>query len=168
MSRATLLLVAALFAGCRHPASTSLAPVRDEEEHCWWTVFRTDLPADTVAVHFVRAYTAAGLGDATWAHLADTAWAHAGPTVLGAARGGGIYEARVVAYRQGDSTTFRHYAAITPPAGGWAPPFDSVQGPSAGRIAFCGEVGRAALVHGVAPQRQPNAEDSLPVFRWRP
>lgn len=168
MTRATMLFVVALVTGCRHPAPATPAPARAEEEHCWWTVFRTDLPPDTVAVHFVRAYTGAGLGGASWAHLADTAWAHAGPTVLGGARGGGTYEARVVAYRQGDSTSFRHYTSITPPSGGWAPPLDSVQGPAGGHVGFCDEVGRAALVHGISPQRQPNAEDSLPVFRQRP
>ena len=166
--RRTLLLSAALSIGCHHPAATPLAPARAEEEHCWWTVLRTDLPPDTVAAHFARTYTRAGLGGATWAHLADTAWAHAGPTELGGARGGGTYEARVVAYRQGDSTSFRHYTSITPPAGGWAPPLDSVQGPAGGHVGFCGEIGRAALVHGISPQRLPNAEDSLPVFRPRP
>ena len=88
--------------------------------------------------------------------------------MLGGARGGGTYEARVVAYRQGDSTTFRHYASITSPAGGWAPPLDPLQGPAVGHIGFCGELGRAALVHGISPRRQPNAEDSLAVFRPRP
>ena len=84
------------------------------------------------------------------------------------ARGGGTYESRVVAYRQGDSATFRHYASMAPPVGGWAPPLDPVQGPAGGHVGFCGEIGRAVLVPCVGPRRQANAEDSLRVFRTRP
>jgi len=169
------MLVAVLGAGCHRPARTVPAPEPSSERYCWWTVFRTTLPPDTVAIHFERAFTALGLHDAKWTHLADTAWAQAVPTRLDGSWGGGMYAARVVAYRQGDGTRFRHFVAITPPPEGWAASLDSVTGdgrhvsisPSGNHIGFCQALGRAAQVHATAP-REPSGEESLEVWRRIP
>jgi hypothetical protein len=161
--------VAALAVGCRRPApATPVAPVRIvADQHCWWSVFRTDLPPDTVAVHFVRAFVALGLSDAAWHQVADTTWAQAGPTVLADAHGSGIYAARVVAYRHGDSTHFRHFVGVIAPALGWAPPpFDSANSGSR-TIPFCGALGKAAAVHGTAPGN-PDGEEKLELWRRIP
>lgn len=159
-------LIGALHGGCRHPARTTPTPTEPAEGYCWWAVFRTPLPPDTVAARFAQAFTSLGLTGATWSHRADTALAHAGPTVLDGPRGGGTYAARVVAYRHGDTTRFRHFVAITPPPRGWAPPADRVR-PAGRHISFCGEIGRAAQTHGTAP-REPNGEEKLDVWQRRP
>lgn len=165
-----------LGASCHHQTVGAVpAPAPATEGYCWWSVFRTTLPADTVAVRFGRAFTALGLSGATWAQRADTTWAHAGPTRLDGAWGGGTYAARMVAYRNGDSTHFRHFVAVTPPPQGWAAPRDSVTAdgrhlslsPAGNPIGFCGALGRAARVHGTAP-REPSGEESLDVWRRRP
>ena len=160
-------LAGALGAGCRRPAPVTRvapAPAALVEDHCWWAVFRTTLPPDTVAAHFARAFTALGLTDARTARLADTAWAQAGPTVLGGPRGG-TYAVRVVAFRRGDTTLFRHFVAVGLPAHGRPGPVDSMSLGS-GQIGFCGALGRAAAVHGAAP-RGPNGEETLPVWTRR-
>ena len=150
--------------GCRQPAPTLAAKpaaVR-ATQHCWWSVFRTALPPDSVALHFVRAFGALGLSGATWRQVADTTWAQAGPTVLTDAKGRATYAARVVAYRKGDSTHFRHFVGVAPPPAGWVAPFDSVSS-GVRTIPFCGELGKAAAVHGTAPA-QPDGEEQLELW----
>lgn len=157
------VLVSVLGAGCRRPVRAAPAHAALEEDYCWWTVFRTLLPADTVAARFARAFTTAGLTGARWSRLADTAWAAAGATVL-AARGGRAYAARVVAYRRGDSTHFRHFVALAEPAPGLvADPVNA----SARRIVFCADIGRAARVGGTAP-RESDGEEQRAVWQRRP
>lgn len=131
------------------------APVRPAEGYCWWAVFRSPLRVDTVVARYARAYARVGLSGVAWSHAGDTAWAHAGPTVLGGAHANGTYAARIVAYQHGDSTHFRTYVLLIPPAGGW-PGSDSavVRGDNVGagrQIGFCAELGRAAGAEGTAP-----------------
>lgn len=155
---------------CRQARPDVAAPLALAEGHCWWAVFRTPLPPDSVATHFVRAFAQLGLRGGTWAQRGDTTWAHAEPTPL-AAWHGGTYAARVVAYRVGDSTHFRHFVSVAPPAGGWPVSYDSVTADSrhlsvnaAGApIGFCGALGRAAEVHGTAPA-DPDGEEKLELW----
>ncbi|MGI8508837.1 MAG: hypothetical protein ACR2MQ_05890 [Gemmatimonadaceae bacterium] len=157
-----MMLGALLSAGChRHPVG--IAPVQPalassaQEGHCWWTVLRTPLPPDSVAVHFQRGFAAIGLTNATWAHSADTAWAYAGPTPLSRGPAGAMYASRVVAYLHGDSTHFRYYVSIAPTS--------LMKGSVA--IPFCGEITTAASVPHSAP-RNPTGEETLTVWRRRP
>lgn len=159
------MVAAAVSAGCRRPPHAAPTPAStNDESYCWHAVFHTALPPDTVAAHFARAFTHVGLTHATWSRQADTAWAYGGPTVLGGPRGGATYAARVVAYRHGDTTRFRHYVSITPPTRGWSPSPDTASaGSLSSLIGLCGELGAAAAVHGTAPQ-WPNGEERLPVW----
>ena len=157
-----LLMLLALGAACHRPTRPAPAPAALPEEHCWWTVFRTPLRADTVAARFARAFAAAGLGGAAWSQRADTAWAHAGPTRLGGKWGDGVYEARAVAYQLGDSAHYRYFVALRLPATG------SADEPNEGarRIPFCGAIARAAAVGGTAAP-QPGAEERLELWLRR-
>lgn len=157
-------------AACRRAPSAAVVPLPMEEHYCWWSVFRTTLPADSVALHFVSAFGALGLRGATWTQRGDTTWAHARPTRL-ADRHGAVYAARVVAYRFGDSTHFRHYVSVAPPEGGWPASYDSVTAdgrrvsvsPTGSPIGFCGALGQAAQVHGTAPA-DPDGEEKLELW----
>lgn len=164
-------MIAALAAACHRPAPAAPAPAALSERHCWWAVFRTTLPPDSVAEHFVHAFDQLGLRGGAWNQRGDTSWAHAEPTPL-AAWHGGTYSARVVAFRVGDSTHFRHFVSVGPPAGGWPASYDSVTAdgrhvslsPANGSpIGFCGALGRAAMVHGTAP-REPDGEEKLHIW----
>ena len=157
-------------ASCRRPEPVAPVPLTLKEQYCWWAVFRTALPPDSVALHFVDAFRALGLQDGAWTQRGDTVWAHSAPTTLP-----GWYRAtvraRVVAYRVGDSTHFRHFVAVAPPSGGWPPPYDSVTSdgrhvtlsPSGSPTGFCGTLGRAARVHGTAPP-DPDGEEKLELW----
>ena len=155
---------------CRPSQLVVHAPLALEESHCWWAVFRTTLPPDSVATHFVRAFTQLGLRGARWTRHGDTTWAHAEPTML-ADRHGATYAARVVAYRAGDSTHFRHFVSVVPPAGGWPASYDSITADgrhlsvraAGGPIDFCGALGRTAEVHGTAPA-DPDGEEKLELW----
>ena len=89
--KAGLSLLAAVglaIAGCRHHAlGTPAGPAAVKEEPCWWTVFRTPLPLDTVTAHLVGAFTTLGLAGASSSQQGDTTWAQAGPTRLDDWRG---------------------------------------------------------------------------------
>lgn len=171
-SAAASMVVAGLvgLTSCRQPPPVPPAPLALQESYCWWAVFRTALSPDSVATHFVRAFGRLGLRGGTWTQRGDTTWAHAEPTSL-AAWHGGTYAARVVAYRTGDSTHFRHFVSAAPPAGGWPAPYDSVTAdgrhvsisPSGSPIGFCGALGRAAEVHGTAPA-DPDGEEKLELW----
>ena len=157
-------------ASCRQPHPAAPAPLALQESHCWWAVFRTTLPPDSVAMHFVRAFAQLGLRGGTWTQRGDTTWAHAEPTTLTSWHGA-TYAARVVAYRAGDSTHFRHFVSVAPPAGGWPASYDSVTADGrhlsvsavGGPIGFCGALGRAATVHGTAPA-DPDGEEKLELW----
>jgi hypothetical protein len=119
------------------------------------------LPPDSVAARFEHAYTVLGLPEAASMRLADTAWAHAGPGAL-AGRSTATYASRLVARRDGDSTSFRYAVEmIGPPrdneqSGGTEQPPDVLE--------LCGAIAHAAAVHWARPSRRPNAEDSLAVW----
>jgi hypothetical protein len=153
-----------LAAGCHRAVPSMPSPVALKEEHCWWAVFHTPLPADTVAARFAQAFTTIGFTGARSGHLADTAWASAGPTELGGRWGGATYAARVVAYRQSDTTRFRHFLAAGLPAQAAA---DDTARMSGRLIGLCGELGRASATHGTAP-RAPNGEETLGVWKRYP
>jgi hypothetical protein len=105
-----------------------------------------------------------GFTGSEWQRSADTAWARAGPTPLARGLAGAAYESRAMAYWHGDSTHFRWYVAVAPPPRGWAHPDDSL---AVNRVGLCGEISRAAAVHGLAPG-SPTGDESLAVWRRRP
>lgn len=149
----------------RAAPTAAATPAPLEEGYCWWAVFRSPLPADSVAARYARAYEQMGLSNVTWSHAGDTAWAHAGPTVLGGAHDDGTYAARMVAYWHGDSTHFRTYLSIAPPSGGWPkgePGGSDADG--ARRIGLCGALGSAAHAQGTAPAA-PDSEAKLELWR---
>ena len=145
----------------------TIAP-RLVEEYCWHAVFQTVYSPDTTAARFERALRLLGLVNAHVGRLADTAWASAGPSVLDGEQGRATYAARVVAYRHGDSTHFRHYVAVGVPPRGAASNGDDVNAASL-QIPFCGKLSQIAELHGTAPQ-WPNGrgEETLSVWRARP
>ncbi len=164
-----------LSAGCHRQSrlDTAKPAAAIEETPCWWSVYRAALPVDTVAVHLVNAFTTLGLTGATSEQIGDTAWAHAGPTRLDAWRGA-TYLARMAAFQRGDSTLYRYFVTVIPPAGGWGPSHDSLTvdgrhmsvNPAVSPIDFCQAIARTAQNHGTAPSG-PNGEESLAVWRNR-
>ena len=165
----------ALTAGCHRQAPVSEAvPVAAAETPCWWTVYRSALPLDTVAVHLMNAFSAHGLTGATWERQGDTAWASAGPTRL-ATRFGGTFAVRAVAFQRGDSTLYRYFVTAAPPAGGWRPGYDSVTvtgrhmsvTPAGSGLGLCVDIASSAQNGGKAP-KAPNGEESLPIWSSRP
>lgn len=169
---ALLAALTATLAGChRRPPVAPTSPAALEDSACWWTVFRSPLPLDTVAAHLVNAFATLGLGDASTTQQGDTIRAHAGPARL-AARFDGTYSARMVAFRRGDSTLYRYFVLAVPPAGGWRPSYDSVNAsgahisvnPAGSMLGLCHAIASASQNHGTAPSA-PNGEESLPVWR---
>lgn len=161
-----------LAAACHRHASVSAAvPAALEETPCWWTVFRSALPLDTVATHLVSAFRTLGLTDASSSQAGDTIRAEAGPTRL-EDRFGATYSARMVAFRRGDSTLYRYFVVVAPPPGGWPPTHDSVTAtgahisvnPAGSVIGFCTAIASRSQNHGTAP-KAPDGEESLPVWR---
>lgn len=161
-----LVLAAAASGGCRSRPTTVPTRPWAVGEHCWWAVLRSDLPPDSVAAHFERAFTAAGLSDATWRHRGDTAWAHAGPTALGGEPAGARVESRAVAYWHGDSTHFRYYVDLASPPGGWAPTADTTKR-SARRIGFCQDIAQRVGFRWSRPP-DPTGEESLRLWTRMP
>jgi hypothetical protein len=160
------MLIAAVGAGCRRSASPAPLPTQSslDEDYCWWTVMRTTLPLDSVATRFERAFAAAGLAGAIPTYRGDTAWVHAGPTPVGDPAI--VSESRVVAYRHGDSTHFRHFVAIAPHATG-RPQRADTSNLAGHRIGLCARILRAAAIPSWAP-REPTGEETLDVWKRRP
>jgi hypothetical protein len=155
------MLSTSLVTACRRTvAAPAPAPLALEEGYCWWAVFRTTLPPDSVAVRFVSAFESIGLIGARWTQQGDTAFAEAGPTRLSAQWNGEIAAARVVAYQHGDSSHFRHFLSLQPVPGG-----SRIVG--ARTIPLCSALGQAAQVHGTSP-REPDGEEKLDVWTRRP
>jgi hypothetical protein len=132
------------------PPRVAVVPVSLDEEHCWWAVYRTSLPLDTVVDRFARAFTSIGFAPSAPSQVSDTAWINVGPSRISGYEGRSI-EARIVAYRVGDSTHFRTFVAT---------------GPSQA-IELCQQISRAAPVGGVT-LREPDGEEKLSVWRRRP
>lgn len=169
-----VLPLLALGAAChRRGPLVAGAPLVADETPCWWTVFRSPLPLDTVATHLVNAFAMAGLTNAVAAQEGDTIRAEAGPTRL-ADRFGGTYAVRMVAFRSEDSTLYRYFVVATPPPGGWPPSHDSVTAsgahisvnPAGSVLGLCIAIANSSQNHGTAP-KEPNGEESLPVWRRR-
>ena len=134
------------------PPKVAVVPVSLGEDHCWWAVYRTSLPLDTVADRFARAFTSIGFAPSAPSQVGDTAWINAGPSRLSGYEGRPI-EARMVAYRVGDSTHFRTFVAT---------------GTGASQaIELCQQISKAAPVGGVT-LREPDGEEKLSVWRRRP
>jgi hypothetical protein len=136
--------------GCHpSPPRVSSVPVSLNEEHCWWAVYRTSLPLDTVAARFARAFTSIGFAPAAPSQVGDTAWINVGTSRLSGYEGRPI-EARMVAYRAGDSTHFRTFVATG----------------ESQAIELCQQISRAAPV-GAVTLREPDGEEKLSVWRRR-
>jgi hypothetical protein len=146
-------------AGCHNQVPPLSPTARGAEDPCWWTVMRSPLSPDSLALSFQQAFKTVGLTNPTMTRLADTAWVRAGPTRM-AESAGAIYESRVVAYWHGDSTHYRQYVAIT------RQPGDSVNFGQRS-IPFCAATARAASVRGSAPQA-PTGEETLKIWTRRP
>jgi hypothetical protein len=131
------------------PPKVSVVPVSLKEEHCWWAVYRTSLPLDTVANRFVRAFTSIGFSPSAPWQVGDTAWINVGPSSIPGYEGRPI-EARMVAYRAGDSTHFRTFVATG----------------ESQAISLCQQISQAAPVGGVT-LREPDGEEKLSVWRRR-
>jgi hypothetical protein len=152
-SRAVLSAIALGLAvyGCRSSRpEVSVVPESLREHHCWWAVYRTSLPVDTVANRFARGFTSMGFVPSAVSRVGDTAWINAGPSPL-PGNGPGPIEARAVAYQAGDSTHFRAFVA----------------GGDSQTISLCQQIFQAAPVGGVA-LREPDGEEKLSVWRRGP
>jgi hypothetical protein len=135
---------------CNHsPPQVALVPVSLKEEHCWWAVYRTSLPLDTVANRFAAAFTSIGFAPSAPSQVGDTAWINVGPSSLPGYEGRPI-EARMVAYRAGDSTHFRTFVATG----------------ESKAIQLCQQISQSAPVGGVT-LREPDGEEKLSVWRRR-
>ena len=164
-----------LVAACQRQApATGAAPVTTAETPCWWTVYRTDLPLGAVAVRLADAFSNLGLTDAKLVQHGDTAWANAGPTRI-AARFGGTFSARAVAFQRGDSTLYRYFVTAEPPPGGWRKGYDSVTVtgahisviPASSALAACAAISSHAQTGGKAP-KAPNGEERVAIWSSRP
>jgi len=170
-----VVALVALAAACHRQAPAAASPVEAASEtSCWWTVYRTELPLDTVAAHLASAFDTLGLADAAWVRRGDTAWAKAGPTRL-PSRFGGTFSARAVAFQRGELTLYRYFVTASPPPGGWHKGYDSVTVnnthisviPASSAIGLCASIASAAHNEGRAP-KSPNGEELLAIWSSRP
>lgn len=144
-----ILLGFSVYACNPSPPKLSVVPVSQKEEYCWWAVYRTSLPLDTVANRFAAAFTSIGFSPSAPSQVGDTAWINVGPSILSGYEGRPI-EARMVAYRAGDSTHFRTFVATG----------------ESQAISLCQQISQAAPVGGVT-LRGPDGEEKLSVWRRR-
>jgi hypothetical protein len=143
-------LAAALASVCACHSSrprVTVAPELPSEQHCWWAVYRTELPLDSVADRFRHAFSSIGLLPSTQARAGDTAWVDAGPSRVADYRGS--VAGRFVGYRAGDSTHFRLFVVT-----------------DSSSIGLCQQILKAAPVGAVA-LREPDGEEKLSVWRRR-
>jgi hypothetical protein len=167
---AVALLIAAAAGGCRHRPDVTSVPLPANWEHCWWTVIRSTLPVDSVAAAYRRAFVTVGLPNIHWTRSGDTIWVRGGPAPLLAsqlpfdtARYGATFWSRAVAFQRADSTHFRLYVAIVPPAGGWPRTVPANSSVHSG-IPVCEAVARAASVRWTKRPGDPGNEEKLPVW----
>jgi hypothetical protein len=146
---ALISLGVSLYACHPSPPQAPVVPASLKEEHCWWAVYRTSLPLDTVAYRFARAFTSIGFAPSAPSQVGDTVWINVGSSRLPGYEGR-LIEARLVAYRVGDSTHFRTFVATG----------------ESQAIELCQQILRAAPVGGVA-LREPDGEEKLSVWRRR-
>lgn len=166
-----LLVLVSLVAGCRAHVLTAPVPLPSQWEHCWWTVVRSTLPADSVASQYRRAFISVGMTGVHWTKSGDTIWVRAGPVPLlpgelpyDTATYGATYWSRVVAFRRGDSTHFRLYTAVTPPPRGWGHFADSSRVTTWRHFAACEAIANAAEVRWLRRLGDPGDEETLPVW----
>jgi hypothetical protein len=168
MLRPVLLCALAVpaISGCHRPKTAASAPaaVTAVEEHCWWSVDRSILPADSVVDRFRRAFATTGFTSVTWAKLADTTWTHAGPTAVNPAQPDVGYEVRAVAYQRGDSAHFRLFVGALPLPPAHVLPANALAGDVS--IPLCARVAGEDAIPTVR-LRQRTGEESLPVWRHR-
>jgi hypothetical protein len=108
---------------------------------------------ESAATRFDAALQSMGFENRHTGSLGDTAWAQAGPTLLSGMHAG-IYAARAIAIRVGDSTRVRVFVGA-----------DSM---AAGRlISLCGDIMSRAAIRALAPREQ-EPDDSTPRWRRRP
>jgi hypothetical protein len=164
---AVVLLIAAAGAGCRRRVDVAPVPPPANWEHCWWTVIRSTLPVDSVAAGYRRAFVTVGLPNIHWNRSGDTIWVRGGPAPLlpsdvpfDTATYGAKFWSRAVAFQQGDSTHFRLYAAIVPPAGGWPQSVPANSSPHSA-LPACEAVARAAAVRWIKRAGDPADEEKL-------
>jgi hypothetical protein len=113
-----------------------------------------------------------GMTGVHWAKSADTIWVRAGPapvlyTQFDSAEAGETYWSRVVAFPRADSTYFRLYVAVVPPAKGWAQSADSsgVDHIATGHFfAACQAIARASDVRWIRRIGDPGDEERLSVW----
>jgi hypothetical protein len=155
-----VLMLAIAGAGCRHRVRDAPVPLPAHWDYCWWTVIRSTLPVDSVAARFRLAFVTVGLYNIHWTQRGDTIWVRGGPeaTTYGAAFWG-----RATAFSQGDSTHFRLFAAIVPPAGGW-PPSMSASSSLKSPLPLCDTIARAAALRWIRRAGDPGVEEDLPVW----
>jgi hypothetical protein len=167
----TVITVAlASTAGCRSSAPvtatrgepTAAVPTRT---FCWWTLLRTALPPDSVAARFANAYQRVGLLGVSSSRRGDTASAYAGPTLLADGSNSAMYESRIVAFRQADSSSFR-YSVDVKPAQSREAQAEGGNQRAPDNLEFCALIAKAAAVRWSTPARRPNADDSVSV--WLP
>src|SRR5450631_1410160 len=77
-----LLCLAAIGTACRSHVDAAPVPLPADWRYCWWTVYRSPLPLDSVATGFRRAFVTAGLAGIRWDRSGDTIWVRAGPAPL--------------------------------------------------------------------------------------
>ena len=158
-----LFAAGVMIAGCHGAiAPSSPAAISDGESACWWTLVRTAVPPDSVAVRFKSAYATLGLQDIVSSGSADTTTVVARPS-LGE---GANFGSRVVAYRQGDSTSLRFYVEAWP-ARMTSKATADTPGSRSDELESCSTVARAAGIKWSTPRRRPNGQDSLPVWQDR-
>lgn len=145
-------VLAIFLVGCHHQAPPTLAaaPAVLREHYCWWAVYRTSVPLDTVVARFTRAYASVGFTSSTLSRAGDTVWVNAVPSPLGP--GGQSVAARLVGYTVGSSTHFRTFVASA----------DS----SASPIPLCQQIARVAAV-GIFAPREPDGEEKLGIWTRR-
>lgn len=168
---AMVAVATASTAGCRPSAAATAtqsepATAVPTDTFCWWTLLRTALPPDSVAARFANAYQTVGLLGVTSSRRGDTAWAHAGPTVLADGSEGAIYESRVVAFHQDDSSSFRYSVAVKPVRHRDAQVASRNQR-AADNLEFCARIAKTAAIRWSTPARRPNATDSVSVWMQR-
>jgi hypothetical protein len=144
-------------------------PVPADWKHCWWTVIRSTLPADTVAARYRRAFVIAGLPNIRWVRSADTIWVRAGPAPVPTSQfafdsvsRGATFWVRAVVFAHGDSTHFRLFVATVPAIGG-RQTTDSTRGTD-WTFPACEASARAADVRWIKRAGDPGDEEKLPVW----
>jgi hypothetical protein len=163
-SAITCVSIGALLCACARQPSTTVTPLRLNEEYCWWAVLRSARKPDSVAAMFARAFRTSGFSTVNYKKSADTARAIASPTEFYPHRA--TIASRAVAYWHGDSTHFRYFVAVGPPTSVSLQTTDSLD---SGKLLLdmCARIARAAAIGWSAP-RSPTGDEELSVWKRTP